>query len=158
MVKKSKNSDGDDEGPWLWQAVTKTVKPYQKKATSTSVKLLSQVKKTPKSTAKPALTLSRSATPVIEAKLDLHGMTQDKAFKSLHRFIEKAIAHGYKRIIVITGKGASKTAAGEQGVLQRMVPLWLETGVLAPYVRRISQAAKEHGGTGALYIDLRPAK
>src|ERR1700691_773524 len=57
----------------------------------------------------------------IEARLDLHGMTQDEAHRALNRFIARAHDDGRRAVLVITGKGARE---GE-GVLRRAVPRWL---------------------------------
>lgn len=84
----------------------------------------------------------------IEGRIDLHGMTQEKAFEALHGFINRAARAGKRTLLVITGKGSVKTG----GVLRRNLPLWLEgrADILA-----ITPAAPKDGGSGAFYIRLR---
>jgi DNA-nicking Smr family endonuclease len=82
----------------------------------------------------------------IDARLDLHGHTQDEAHGALLRFLRAASAHEKKLVLVITGKS---------GVLRRQVPLWLSTAELRPLVISTDIAAINHGGEGALYIRVR---
>ena len=49
--------------------------------------------------------LSRG-TVAIDARIDLHGMTQEAAHRRLHRFLEAARADGARMVLVITGKGS----------------------------------------------------
>ena len=42
---------------------------------------------------------------VIEARLDLHGMTQSEAHERMRRFLETSRDSGYRTVLVITGKG-----------------------------------------------------
>src|SRR5215469_3773414 len=62
--------------------------------------------------------LKRGQMP-IEARLDLHGMTQAEAHDALARFIVRSHGAGLRLVIVITGKS---------GVLHGAVPRWLEEG------------------------------
>jgi DNA-nicking Smr family endonuclease len=97
----------------------------------------------------------------IDARLDLHGMTQTQAHAALLRFLTKAQAQGAKLALVVTGKGASgetaaaRTAASERGVLRRHVPLWLSLPEFRRFVVSFEQAHGSHGGEGALYLRLR---
>ena len=60
----------------------------------------------------------------IDARLDLHGMTQTRAHRALFGFLQRAHHDGLTFVLVITGKG--KMGAGsERGVLRRQVPEWL---------------------------------
>src|SRR5690606_16889505 len=43
----------------------------------------------------------------IEARVDLHGMTQDEAYSLLFSFLHRAHAAGLRYVLVITGKGSS---------------------------------------------------
>jgi DNA-nicking Smr family endonuclease len=82
----------------------------------------------------------------IEARLDLHGMTQDEAHDALARFLARAHAAGQRCLLVITGKGA---------VLREAVPRWLDEGEARARVLATSRAQPRHGGGGALYVLLR---
>ncbi|MBC6416635.1 MAG: Smr/MutS family protein [Rhodospirillales bacterium] len=86
----------------------------------------------------------------IDATLDLHGMTQERAQAALRRFLHQAAGRNQRCLLVITGKGRA-----ESGVLRRAVPLWLNDADLRPIVLAISPAQPNHGGQGALYVLLR---
>lgn len=105
----------------------------------------------------------------IEARLDLHGQTQEGAHRALRHFITAQFSAGRRCVLVITGKGTKKTRnagspAGDMdgfmpdrraGVLHRLVPLWLREPELAGFVVAFHPARPRHGGDGALYVYLR---
>ena len=86
----------------------------------------------------------------IGARLDLHGLTQDRARQVVERFLIRAWDEGYRAVLVITGKGVQG-----DGVLKRAAPEWLAAPHLAHIVAGISDAARHHGGEGALYVALK---
>lgn len=88
----------------------------------------------------------------IDARIDLHGMTQEVAHHRLSNFIAASRNSGLRHLLVITGKGRS---AGGPGVLRRMVPMWLTTEPLKHLVSGYSNSALQHGGEGALYVRLK---
>jgi len=92
----------------------------------------------------------------IEARLDLHGMTQTGAHQALERFLERAHLAGKKTVLVVTGKGLR--ADGEIGVLRRAVPRWLNEAPMRSWVHAFDHAAPRDGGEGALYIVMRRRK
>lgn len=97
----------------------------------------------------------------IEARLDLHGLTQAEAHTALLRFLRRAQADGVKIALVVTGKGSARreanaaSAASERGVLKRAVPAWLSLPEFRPFVLGFEDASAGHGGAGALYVRLR---
>ena len=93
--------------------------------------------------------LRRGRYPV-EAVLDLHGMTQERAHRALAGFIGSARAAGRRCVLVVTGHGRTSG-----GVLKAAVPRWLAEPELRPHVLAISTARPKDGGTGALYLLLR---
>ncbi|MCV3206788.1 Smr/MutS family protein [Mesorhizobium sp. YC-39] len=95
--------------------------------------------------------LSKGRLP-IEGRVDLHGLTQDEAYSLLFSFLHRAHAGGIRYVLVITGKGSS---SGGDGVLRRAVPAWLSTPAFRPLVSSHDHAARNHGGSGALYVRLR---
>lgn len=95
--------------------------------------------------------LARGKVP-IEARVDLHGMTQDEAYALLYSFVARAHLGGARHVLVITGKGSS---SGGDGVLKRSVPGWLATPLFRQFVSSHDPAARGHGGTGALYVRLK---
>jgi DNA-nicking Smr family endonuclease len=86
----------------------------------------------------------------IGARLDLHGMDQDRARPVLEAFLERAWNEGYRAVLVITGKGVQG-----DGVLRRRAPEWLGAAHLSHIVAGISEAGRRHGGAGALYVALK---
>ena len=88
----------------------------------------------------------------IDARIDLHGQTQEQAITALRRFIHLAYASDYRLVLVITGKGSLG-----QGILRQRVPDWLSTGELGSMVSGVRAAGVAHGGEGALYVRLRRA-
>ncbi len=88
----------------------------------------------------------------IEATLDLHGMTQERAHGLLRRFLHQAEMRGQRCLLIVTGKGR---AGPGSGVLRRAVPLWLNGADLRPIILAVTPAQQYHGGQGALYLLLR---
>ncbi len=91
----------------------------------------------------------------IEARLDLHGMTQTRAHRALSGFLQRAHHDGLTFVLVITGKGRS---GGESGVLRRQVPEWLSLPEFRAFVVGFEEAHVGHGGEGALYVRIRRAR
>jgi DNA-nicking Smr family endonuclease len=93
----------------------------------------------------------------VDAKLDLHGYRQAEAHRALIEFLRRAQAAGAKMAIVVTGKGLSGSshAAEQQGVLRRMTPMWLQAPNLRDVVASFGEASRQHGGEGALYVQIR---
>lgn len=94
-----------------------------------------------------------------EARIDLHGMTLDRAHGALVRFILSAHHQQKRLVLVITGKGKQRDEGGpipvRHGVLRHQVPHWLEIPPLAQAVLQIKPAHLSHGGDGAYYVYLR---
>ncbi|WP_374575137.1 Smr/MutS family protein [Phenylobacterium sp.] len=86
----------------------------------------------------------------IGARIDLHGMTQDRAQAALTGFLRRAWDEGFRAVLVITGKGV-----GGDGVLRRRTPEWLADPALREVVAGISEAHRRHGGEGAIYVALK---
>jgi DNA-nicking Smr family endonuclease len=81
-----------------------------------------------------------------EARIDLHGMSHNGAYRALIGFLTRARSDDKRVVLVVTGKG---------GVLREALPLWLGQTELAPLVSGISEAHIKHGGSGAFYVSLR---
>lgn len=93
----------------------------------------------------------------IDARLDLHGMTQTRAHRALFGFLQHAHRDGLTFVLVITGKG--KTGAeSERGVLRRQVPQWLSLPEFRSLVVGFEEAHIGHGGEGALYVRIRRSR
>src|ERR1035441_2347953 len=90
----------------------------------------------------------------LNARLDLHGLTQAQAHGALLRFMHNAHARDARLVLVITGKGRG----AEPGVLRRQVPQWLGLPEFRAMVIGFEDAGARHGGEGALYVRLRRAR
>ncbi len=86
----------------------------------------------------------------IDAKLDLHGMTQVEAFEALADFMRKKTKAGKRGFLIITGKGR-----GGEGVLRRNLENWLGQLPEARAILALRPAAIKHGGDGAFYVLMR---
>jgi len=98
-----------------------------------------------------------------DAKIDLHGMTQGAAHRTLFTWLNTAHRKGHRLVLVVTGKGNPKNdetaswMASSHGVLKQMVPRWLNEPELAALIADVRPAHVKHGGGGALYVYLRKA-
>jgi DNA-nicking Smr family endonuclease len=162
----------DDEVE-VWTTVTRSIKPLKRprRIVKTEPVVVAPPRKTPvkpvllKPQPMPSETAKRAPKPPaiapltrrekqrvarghdeIDARLDLHGHTQDEAHAVLLRFLRRVSAAEKKLVLVITGKS---------GVLRRQVPMWLSTPEFRPLVISTDVAAIRHGGEGALYIRVR---
>lgn len=88
----------------------------------------------------------------VEARLDLHGLTQAEAHRALDAFVATSYEIGRRCVLIITGKGQGKQ---EGGVLRGKVPLWLNQAPNRGRVLAFDYAQQRDGGTGALYVMLR---
>jgi DNA-nicking Smr family endonuclease len=86
----------------------------------------------------------------VEAKLDLHGHTQDTAFRELAGFLLSQRAIGARCVLVITGKGRFGG-----GVLRSRFLDWIGTAEIRPLLAGYSRAHVRHGGDGAFYLLLK---
>lgn len=89
----------------------------------------------------------RKGDSPIDATLDLHGMTREKAHRALVAFIGQQVKHESRRLLVITGKGS--------GILRESLPDWLTSPNLSGAILAFDVAKQKHGGTGAYYILLK---
>jgi DNA-nicking Smr family endonuclease len=94
----------------------------------------------------------------IDARLDLHGLTQAEAHGALLRFLRTAQARDGRLVLVITGKGGRGDLHGERGVLKRQVPHWLSLPEFRDLVVGFEDAHLSHGGEGALYVRVRRSR
>ncbi|SDR26150.1 Smr/MutS family protein [Pseudovibrio sp. Tun.PSC04-5.I4] len=105
--------------------------------------------------------VSRGGKGYIDARVDLHGLTQYQAHQRLTSFIYQSQAIGYSLVLVITGKGLDSACSpygDDRGVLRRMVPQWLSLPDMRSCVVGFDQAHVSHGGGGAIYVRIRKRK
>lgn len=170
----------------LWESVAKQLKPLRKRpaiakaaaATSDPVTHHVAAKPVPAKTAASAKALPAPRpqmpplAPIgrreraklsrgkqeIDARLDLHGMTQMRAHRVLYGFLQRAHHDGLTFVLVITGKGKVGGPESERGVLRRQVPEWLSLPEFRSLVVGFEEAHIGHGGEGALYVRVRRAR
>jgi DNA-nicking Smr family endonuclease len=172
-----------EEERTLWESVARQVKPLRKKPrmakpvtpAATDVHASKQIASPRPAASAPAPKPGKPAIPPlaplgrrersrlsrgkdeIDARIDLHGMTQTRAHRALHGFLQRAHHDGHTFVLVITGKGKVGTEA-ERGVLRRQVPQWLSLPEFRALVVGFQEAHIGHGGEGALYVRVRRAR
>ncbi len=88
----------------------------------------------------------------IEARLDLHGLSERAAHAALLRFVADGYGAGRRMLLVVTGRGRVSEGGG---VIKRNLRRWLEAGESAAHVLSVAEAQPRHGGAGAFYVYLR---
>jgi DNA-nicking Smr family endonuclease len=167
----------------LWDSVAKQIKPLRKKPRTTKPQNTTPIPETalavkpatspkplpptrissaPKPDAPPLAPLGRRersqlsrGRKQIDARLDLHGMTQTRAHRALSGFLQRAHSEGLTFVLIITGKGKATAPESERGVLRRQVPQWLNLPEFRTLVVGFEEAHIGHGGEGALYVRIR---
>ena len=98
-------------------------------------------------------------------KLDLHGSSLIKANEIVKKFIIKSFNDGYKKLLVVTGKGSRSKSydnpylSEKLSTLKYSVPECIKNDEnLNKKISRISQADLKDGGEGAIYIFLKNNK
>jgi DNA-nicking Smr family endonuclease len=170
----------------LWESVAKQVKPLRKKpraAKAHTIEASAEVPAAARSApvGKPRVSVQTASPPKpatpplaplgrrersklsrgrmeIDARLDLHGMTQLRAHRALFGFLQRAHGDGLTFVLVITGKGKVGVSESERGVLRRQVPQWLALPEFRSLVVGFEEAHVGHGGEGALYVRIRRSK
>lgn len=96
------------------------------------------------------LTDLRRGRWVVQAELDLHGLTRDEARGALGGFLHEALEKGYRCVRLIHGKGLG--SPGREPVLKHLSRGWL---MQREEILAFCQARPHDGGEGALLILLR---
>ena len=98
-------------------------------------------------------------------RLDLHGLSLNQANKIVKKFIIESFEEGYKKILIITGKGLRSKAhknpyvSEQASVLKHAVPEFIKNDEdLFEKISRISTADLKDGGDGAFYVFLKRKK
>ena len=98
-------------------------------------------------------------------KLDLHGFSLIEANNIVKKFIIESFNSGYKKLLVVTGKGLRSKAhynpylSEKLNVLKYSVPEYIKNDEnLNNKISRISKADLKDGGEGAIYIFLKNNK
>ena len=95
-------------------------------------------------------------------RLDLHGFSLSEANKMVKKFIIKSFDDGYKKLLVITGKGTRSKSynnpyiSDKLNILRYSVPEFIKNEEnLKDKINQISEAEIKDGGEGAIYIFLK---
>ena len=98
-------------------------------------------------------------------KLDLHGSSLAESNKMVKKFIIESFNYGYKKLLVVTGKGLRSKSynnpylSEKLSMLKYSVPEYIQNDEnLNCKINRISQADLKDGGKGAIYIFLKNNK
>ena len=95
-------------------------------------------------------------------KLDLHGLSLDEANASVKKFVINSFQNGYKKLLIVTGKGLRSKIdqnpylSREMNVLKNSVPEYIKNdNDLYSVITKIQKAEQRDGGEGAFYIFLK---
>tara|TARA_B100000029_G_C17417357_1_gene902985 strand:- start:149 stop:562 length:414 start_codon:yes stop_codon:yes gene_type:complete len=95
-------------------------------------------------------------------KIDLHGFSTHHANEEVKKFVIKSYEEGYKKLIIITGKGSRSKVYSDPfrsdklNILRYSVPNFIKNETdLMNVVKKISQADINDGGEGAIYLFLK---
>ena len=98
-------------------------------------------------------------------KLDLHGFSLIKANQIVKNFIINSFNSGYKKLLIVTGKGLRSKShenpylSEKLSVLRNSVPEYIKNDEnLANKINSISTADIKDGGEGAIYVFLKNNK
>ena len=98
-------------------------------------------------------------------KLDLHGLSLNESNKKIKKFIIESFNQGYRKILVVTGKGSRSKSydnpyvSEKFSVLKYSVPEFIKNDEnLNKKIIRILKADRKDGGEGAIYIFLKNNK
>ena len=98
-------------------------------------------------------------------RLDLHGLSLSQANKIVKKFIIESFEYGYKKLLIITGKGLRSKVhknpylSEQMNVLKHSVPKFIKNDEdLFEKIKRISIADLKDGGEGAFYIFFKKVK
>ena len=98
-------------------------------------------------------------------KLDLHGYSISESNKIVKKFIVESFDCGYKKLLIVTGKGSRSKSydnpyiSEKLSVLRYSVPEFIRNDEnLDNKINRISTADIKDGGEGAVYIFLKNNK
>jgi DNA-nicking Smr family endonuclease len=87
-----------------------------------------------------------------ESRIDLHGMTADRAHAALNGFLADALSTDKRCVLVITGKGSLKEGGG---IIRRELPAWLNAAGNRSRILGFAGAQPADGGGGAFYVLLK---
>ncbi|MDR1901521.1 MAG: Smr/MutS family protein [Treponema sp.] len=84
-----------------------------------------------------------------DAVIDLHGLTQDEAWKELEDFFHTGIEMDFEKVLIIHGKGNHSDG---EGVLRNLCRKFIEH---CPFAGESGYGASSTGGKGATWVLLK---
>jgi DNA-nicking Smr family endonuclease len=161
----------------LWARVASTIRPLSREANrrgQATVAPPEPAALTPRPAARPAVARPAPRVPIAEKTLDgswdkklrggtvepdrvldLHGMNLDTAWSAIDLALGRAIAHGERVLLLITGHHRPGEQAVQRGRIRAAVHDWLAASRHAGAIAAVRGAHRRHGGGGSLYIVLR---
>ena len=88
-----------------------------------------------------------------EARLDLHRMTVERARREVFEFIKQSNEYDLRNVTIVHGKGSH--GQSDQALLKSYVNKWLPE---MEEVQAFCSAQPQHGGLGAVYVQLRKSE
>ena len=95
-------------------------------------------------------------------KLDLHGFSLDEANISVKKFVTNSFENGYKKLLIVTGKGLRSKIeqnpylSQQMNVLKHSIPEFIKKDSdLFSMIKKIQKAEQKDGGEGAFYVFLK---
>jgi DNA-nicking Smr family endonuclease len=90
----------------------------------------------------------RSGKLLVGRRLDLHGMTTQRAFHALVAFVRGAHADQVRCVEIITGRGGGETS----GAIRREFPHWLNLPEIRPLILAASHPHAQNPGSVRLIL------
>jgi len=84
----------------------------------------------------------------IDAKIDLHGLSLDEAYREFSKFIKDSYNQKLRLILIITGYGKKG-----QSVIRNSFENWISN--FSDIVIYCTQSVQKHGGQGSFYVLLK---
>jgi DNA-nicking Smr family endonuclease len=88
----------------------------------------------------------------IQAHIDLHGLTAERARETFEAFLKTSIQKGMRAVLIVHGRGLSSPS---EPILKTKVYEWLTCGFWRRWIIAFSSARSCDGGAGATYVLLR---
>ncbi len=122
-----------------WEDISRNIKPLtiKKRVYSSSIG------------AKNIKAVNKNRLSYVRNSIDLHGLTEDEAYRVVKDFLEYHYTNGAKKVSIITGKG---------NVLRNVVPKWLASPKMAHIVSAFTHPDIKYGGEGVLQVNLKKVR
>lgn len=95
----------------------------------------------------------RQGKYAMDARLDLHRMTAERAREEVFQFIREALAYDLRNVLIVPGRGSHNQA--QEAILKSYLNKWLPE---FEAVQAFCSAIPAHGGTGAVYVMLKKSE